>query len=499
MVSKIICAVAILFVSGSVFAQEHKNFATYQRNDPHTRQMLDRANECYDMIWRAWFNEEPQPLPQPCMLTWKIGNISSQGVTSFQFGSRGAVPTSMEVYGTFEGVYYDTLPHECVHAVLANKLGFNPPRWMDEGAASTAESDETITNLENMLVQFIRQKRSFPVNQILLAKNYPDDVMPFYAQSVSLARFLLAKRGPDDFIRLARSHRQSNSWSQSFRSIYGYESIKALQDDWIQWVSNGSPEIHPDEDLLTRLKPIPRAQAPYRPTDQLQADMQLQQQIPQTQLTSAPMQNCPPVPAPQPGGQIRVEVDYQKLAAELAKMPELRGPAGPPGNDGSNGKVTEEQLQSLVEQTVQALAPTLDAIACKCDPNAKACNCSDHGQPQEPQPESGDGENASGNCECTDEQMDEIAQRAAAILKGSMPPTDAENRVLYFTSDSCKECGRANEMVQKLKSRGAPITIIKLSERDAETRGVPMIFVPKTERRIVGLNNVTAYLSSVTY
>jgi hypothetical protein len=100
----------------------------------------------------------------------------------------------------------------------------------------------------------------------------------------------------------------------------------------------------------------------------------------------------------------------------------------------------------------------------------------------------------------TDDQLDDIARRAAAIVKGTLPPpTDANSRVLYFTSISCTACGRANEMIDALKKRGAPITVITLSERDAETQGVPMIFIPATDRKIVGLSNVVSYLSTVTY
>lgn len=102
----------------------------------------------------------------------------------------------------------------------------------------------------------------------------------------------------------------------------------------------------------------------------------------------------------------------------------------------------------------------------------------------------------------TEEELAEVARMAAEIVIAQTPtppPTDAQSRVLYFTSVSCTECGRANEMIEALKSRGAPITVIKLSERDAETQGVPMIFIPATDRKIVGLANVVSYLSTVTY
>jgi hypothetical protein len=81
----------------------------------------------------------------------------------------------------------------------------------------------------------------------------------------------------------------------------------------------------------------------------------------------------------------------------------------------------------------------------------------------------------------------------------SPEPTDADNRILYFTSRSCTECEAATTKIESLKARGAPITIITLSEVEAATKGVPMIWIPKTERKIVGLANVLSYLTMVTY
>jgi hypothetical protein len=86
-------------------------------------------------------------------------------------------------------------------------------------------------------------------------------------------------------------------------------------------------------------------------------------------------------------------------------------------------------------------------------------------------------------------------------IAGQVPPTptDADSRILYFTSQGCKECITATEKIEALKAKGAPITIITLSEKDAATNGVPMIFVPKTNRKVIGLANVLSYLTLVTW
>lgn len=505
MVSTLIRSLLLLLICGVAQGQ---NFITYQSTDAaRAQKIVDRAEECRRLIALAWFGEELPPWSRPCVMTWYTNGTSGGGETSYM-GVNGTEPIDMKmkVLGRWENLMDDVIPHEVFHLVFASKIGAHPPRWMDEGAASTTETDRQITLMEDTIVQRLRSAGGFKVNELMQMREYPRDMWGFYVQSVSMSRFLIGKRGPQPFVNLAIRQRQLGSWTNAMREIYGYDSLSAFQNDWLQWVQSGSPNIERDADLMASLKPIPRGQAPFRPTDQIAADMQFAaancppQQQPQTTLQ--PPANTPPTSQPLQQ-QVKIEVDYEKLAAELAKIPDVRGPAGQDGVDGMNGKDCElgpEQVQQLVDMTIQSITPALQELACKCDPNTRGCDCSDHDPEQPPpQPVPDGGNSTGGDCECTDEQMDEIARRAAAILKASMPPTDAENRVLYFTSDSCKECGRANELIQKLKNRGAPITVIKLSERDAETRGVPMIFIPKTERRIVGLANVISYLSTVTY
>jgi hypothetical protein len=188
---------------------------------------------------------------------------------------------------------------------------------------------------------------------------------------------------------------------------------------------------------------------------------------------------------PPPAQQANADDLAKQIATILVADPRFRGEkgdrgeqglAGPQGPKGDAGEVTTEQLAAIASAVTQQL---------KSDPGLRG-------------PAGKDGEPG----KITDSDIDEAARRAADIIKGTYipsTPTDADSRVLYFTSKSCTQCTRANEMIQNLKSRGAPITIISLSEKDAETNGVPMIFIPATDRKVVGLANVLSYLSTVTY
>lgn len=482
MVSKIMLTGLLSLFCSVATAQ---NFVTYDRQNAQLAQrVVDRAEECRHLIATAWFGSELPAWQQPCVMTFRVTSSRGSGATMYQ-GIRGSEPLGMQmkIEGTLDHLMNDVIPHEVFHLVFASKLGGSPARWMDEGAASTTEQDDTITMMENVFYNNVRSGRAFPANQIMLMRDYPSNAFDFYVQSVSMSRFLIGKRGPQSFFRLAVRQKQTGSWTQSFKEVYGYDSLADFQSDWMTWVSNGSPEFQRDSDLLASMKPIPRGQAPFRPTDQINADMQM--------MANA---DCnAPAPRPQqplqPTQQVKVEVDYEKLAAELAKIPDIRGPQGPAGSDGAKGQDGRDG------QPCEITSELVDFIATEASKRVKACDCKDTNPPvTQPVPEGG-----AGDCACTDEQLDEIARRAAAIVKASSPPTDADARVLYFTSKSCTQCDSTNKRVEELKSRGAPITVITLSEREAETRGVPMIYIPKTDKRIVGLSNVNSYLATVLY
>jgi hypothetical protein len=490
MVSKVMLAIALTFICAVANAQ---NFITYQRSDPaRSQQIVDRAEECRRLIALAWFGQEIPQWSQPCVMTWRLDGSGGGGATQYA-SVRGTEPSGMkmEISGRWDRLINDVIPHEVFHLVFASKLGSHPARWMDEGGASTTETDETITRMEDAFLRNAQNGRTFPANQIMMMREYPPNMLDFYYQSVSMSRFLIGKRGPQAFFALAVRQKQTNSWTQSFNEIYGYSSLAEFQTDWMGWVSNGSPAFARDADLLANMKPIPRGQAPFRPMDQLQADHQLASNCPPQQSSPAQQPIVPQPSSTPPQQQVKIEIDYEKLANELAKIPDVRGPSGRDGSNGINGtdgkdgepcEITAELVSFIAEEAAKRIKP---------------CECIGETNPPTTQPQPVAGEK--GDCACTDEQLDEIARRAAAILKGSTAPSDADARVLYFTSDSCTQCDAPNKRVAELKSRGAPITVIKLSERDAETRGVPMIFIPKTERRIVGLSNVNAYLATVLY
>ncbi|MEM6363315.1 MAG: hypothetical protein AAF745_02730 [Planctomycetota bacterium] len=513
MVSRTIIAAALTLVTWCHFATA-QNFVTYSTQHPDKAQaIVNRAEQCRQDIAKAWFATEIPPWGQPCRIQWRIDKTRGSGVTSYQRDQFSQLLNmEMQIRGSWDRLMNDVIPHEVMHLVLHDRVGFALPRWMDEGAASTTESDDSIELMERKLIKFLREGRVPPINVMLLATEYPDDVLPFYAQGVSLSRWLIAKRGPDAFLDLARVHRQTGSWTESFRQVYGYRDLRKVQADWMRWVQAGCPDI--PRDRKSALKPIPQSQAPYRPMQQVMKDRKMQLWTPAAAAGQLTGNVCPPrdtMPSAAAGvgaspGQptIRVQVEYEKLAEELSKFPSVKGADGRDGRNGVDGKdgkdgqnglpgppgepgrVTPEQIESIVAAVSKEI-PNEDAIVrkvveilkrdnlvCKCPDDSVSPGSGDGEPPLPPLPD--DGEPGAGNGD--------------SATVGDPKP----QRVLYFTSAGCTNCEPLDNAVERYKRNGFPITIITLRERDTEVYRVPQIFVPDTEQRAVGWQEVNAFL-----
>ena len=81
------------------------------------------------------------------------------------------------------------------------------------------------------------------MNQLFLLKEYPNDVLPMYAQGYSVCRFLISQQGPRTFINFLEDYMRNPSWTENIRQHYGYASLAELQQYWLAWVSEGCGEV----------------------------------------------------------------------------------------------------------------------------------------------------------------------------------------------------------------------------------------------------------------
>jgi hypothetical protein len=129
-----------------------------------------------------------------------------------------------------------TLPHEVTHIVLADLFVVQQiPRWADEGIAVLAEPLAEQRNREAELREPLETGRVFPLSQ-LMAMEYPEqkDWSLFYAQSVSLTRYLVDQGPPERFIQFVRDSQRIGT-AAALRDIYHIEGPSDLHDRWLNY------------------------------------------------------------------------------------------------------------------------------------------------------------------------------------------------------------------------------------------------------------------------
>ncbi len=128
------------------------------------------------------------------------------------------------------------LPHEVTHVVLADLFPRQQiPRWADEGLAVLAEplSEQALRAAD--LEEPLKAGRLFRLND-LMVMDYPqaEHWGLYYAQSVSLTRFLVDAGTPTQFIKFVQSAQESG-FEPALRDVYAIDGYGALHDRWITY------------------------------------------------------------------------------------------------------------------------------------------------------------------------------------------------------------------------------------------------------------------------
>jgi hypothetical protein len=128
------------------------------------------------------------------------------------------------------------LPHEVTHVVLADLFtAVQIPRWADEGIAVMAEPRSEQQLRWEELQQPLETGRLFALDR-LVAMDYPNsrDWSLYYAQSVSLTRFLVELAPPERFIGFVLDSHQKGI-ETALKETYQINGFAELQERWIAY------------------------------------------------------------------------------------------------------------------------------------------------------------------------------------------------------------------------------------------------------------------------
>jgi hypothetical protein len=133
------------------------------------------------------------------------------------------------------------VPHEVTHVVLADAFPNEPiPRWADEGLAVMAEPPAEQTLRASDLAGPLAAGRVYRV-QDLMTIDYPDgQYWPlYYAQSISLTRYLVELDSPERFVQFLRGCQQDSVDAQ-LRHHYHIDGMADLQRRWLTYARANS-------------------------------------------------------------------------------------------------------------------------------------------------------------------------------------------------------------------------------------------------------------------
>lgn len=209
------------------------------------KEFCETAERCRNDLAILWLGESMPDWSVPCPIKVRVGeHLGAGGSTTFIFQGGEVYGWEMDIQGSAERILDSVLPHEITHMILASHLREPVPRWLDEGAATSVEHDSEKEKYRKMIRHFLREdvRKCLPFNRMVALKEYPDDVMPFYAQGFSVIEYLIAVGGHQRLVRFAETGTKTKDWNTALQKHYGFASLGDLQKNyWVKWVSAGSP------------------------------------------------------------------------------------------------------------------------------------------------------------------------------------------------------------------------------------------------------------------
>jgi hypothetical protein len=238
---------------------------------PELAEEIGQAAERYRHDLAITWIGSPMPnWTRPCPIHADVApNLGAGGATSFVFDRGEVFDWDMKIQGSEERILDSVLPHEVTHTIFASYFRRPLPRWADEGACTTVEHVSERNKQQVMLVNFLRTDHGIAFDKLFAMKEYPHDVLPLYSEGYSLARYLIEQSGRQKFLEFVGEGMKNENWPAATQKYYGYSSLQALQDEWLDWVKQGSPtlvaQLHPSGTLAAASRPAASSNGPiYR-------------------------------------------------------------------------------------------------------------------------------------------------------------------------------------------------------------------------------------------
>jgi hypothetical protein len=236
-----------------------KNFIVSTPNPEHAQEFAAAAEKYRRDLAVSWLGKAMPNWSTPCPIQATVGERFGGGAaTSFVFDHGEVFGWRMTAQGSRAKILTAVLPHEITHMVLASHFRRPLPRWADEGAAMSVEPEAVQARYRKDLVQCLQMGRGIAFNKMVTTAEYPRDILPLYAQSMSAVDYLIQQGGRRKFVRFLEEAFRTMRTGAALRTVYSIPSTPEFQSRWLAWVKQGSPRIGAENFLPAGLAARPR-------------------------------------------------------------------------------------------------------------------------------------------------------------------------------------------------------------------------------------------------
>lgn len=221
------------------------NFQIYHDDLELARRVAVKAEEARRDALQHWGGEPAQHAWTPRCFVYLFptaeifARVTGQSPRSPGFSTTGEIggrvtSRRINLRADHEKLLDAVLPHEVTHVVLADIFCDVPiPRWADEGMAALAEPEHEQALRARDLIDQLREHQIYDAKALMLM-DYPEETRwpLYYAQSVSLTRFLVKQRDAATFVAFLKAI-QRGQLEAELRRFYGFGSFEELQDHWL--------------------------------------------------------------------------------------------------------------------------------------------------------------------------------------------------------------------------------------------------------------------------
>ena len=208
------------------------NFRVTAPSTRIARLVADVAERTRKDMALTWLRKELPRRPEPCPIAVTVSHQGSGGATSFDF-TGGKVFADMHVEGELDRLLADIVPHEVTHTVLADHFKSPLPRWADEGVRLLSESGEEGSRHTQVVRDTLNEGSGLQLKGLFAARDFPRNVMGFFAQSYSVTKFLVERKDCPTFVRFITDG-MKDGWEPAAKTHYGFASVNELERAWIE-------------------------------------------------------------------------------------------------------------------------------------------------------------------------------------------------------------------------------------------------------------------------